>query len=315
MHEVIKLDDQNNNGRSNGYLEYWIHDNLRNNKHTTLPSREDEVLVGIEGLEKCPFCSYRVFLDSNSDQIQIFECQRQECRKKSCRTCKKFVHFPLCPRPMVQQGHQHRHHKQNRHQHKKQQRGKRQQVWVNGGMRQMTPEQAAQIKQKPRQIEAQAAQPKPKSKPPNPQNQDVPPSNFHMIIQKPKYANIVGMKKERVNPCRSVDHTNVYENEYRIAESAFYRNLRNTHATKIKYIEFVLNPTLQSKFDAKQAEFRERKIPDKFVYTFHGTQIQNLDSICTENLNRIDRAAHGHGYYFSDFPDVSLGKFSINMLI
>merc|ERR1712141_178932 len=87
-----------------------------------------------------------------------------------------------------------------------------------------------QIKQKPRQIEAQAAQPKPKSRPKNPQNQDVPPSNFHMIIQKPEYANIVGMKKERVNPCRSVDHTNIHENEYRIAEGAFYRNLRNTHA-------------------------------------------------------------------------------------
>ena len=310
LHEQIRY-AQN----SNGWLEYWIPDNLHNNKHTKLPSREDELLDGMEGLEKCPFCSYRVFIDSNSNQIQIFECQRQECRKKSCRTCKKLVHFPLCPRPIIQQGHQlqHQHHKQ-----KKYQRGKRQQVWINGApytMCQKSSEQTAQIMQKPRQIEAQAAQPKPKSRPPNPQNQDVPPSNFHMIIQKPKYANIVGMKKARVYPCRSVDFTNIYENEYRIAESAFYRNLRNRRDTNIKYIEFILNPTLQSKFDAKQAEFKERKIPDKFVHTFHGTQIQNIDSICTTNLNRIDRAAHGHGYYFSDYPDVSLGKFSCDMSI
>ena len=68
--------------------------------------------------------------------------------------------------------------------------------------------------------------------------------------------------------------------------------------------DFIINPDLQMKFEAKKEEFKHRNIPHQTIFTFHGTQIQNIDGICENNLNTINRAAHGHGYYFSEFPDV-----------
>ena len=68
--------------------------------------------------------------------------------------------------------------------------------------------------------------------------------------------------------------------------------------------DFIINPGLQMKFEAKKEEFKHRNIPHQTIFTFHGTQIQNIDGICENNLNTINRAAHGHGYYFSEFPDV-----------
>ena len=75
----------------------------------------------------------------------------------------------------------------------------------------------------------------------------------------------------------------------------------------ISKIDFIKNPNLQKKFEAKKEEFKQRNIPHQTIFTFHGTQIQNIDGICENNLNTINRAAHGHGYYFSEFPDVALG--------
>jgi hypothetical protein len=42
---------------------------------------------------------------------------------------------------------------------------------------------------------------------------------------------------------------------------------------------------------------------------FHGTPEANLDSILSSNFDpsRIARVAHGHGFYFSEFPVTSLG--------
>ena len=72
-------------------------------------------------------------------------------------------------------------------------------------------------------------------------------------------------------------------------------------------IEFVINPSLQQKFEDKKAEFKETGIPDEEVFAYHGTPPENIKSICKSNLNIIRRTAHGGGYYFSEHPEMSLG--------
>ena len=60
------------------------------------------------------------------------------------------------------------------------------------------------------------------------------------------------------------------------------------------------------KFDAKKLNFKKANIPDEEVFAYHGTNPENIHSICPNNLNVIRSAKHGNGYYFSEFPDKSL---------
>ena len=46
-------------------------------------------------------------------------------------------------------------------------------------------------------------------------------------------------------------------------------------------------------------------VPHEEVLAYHGTLLNNIDSICKDNLNIIKRTAYGHGYYFSEFPEIS----------
>ena len=71
-------------------------------------------------------------------------------------------------------------------------------------------------------------------------------------------------------------------------------------------IDFVNNPTLQRKFNLKKLSFKKANIPDEEVFAYLGTNHENIQSICQNNLNVILKAAHGNGYYFSEFPDISL---------
>ncbi|EJD07122.1 uncharacterized protein FOMMEDRAFT_75478 [Fomitiporia mediterranea MF3/22] len=48
--------------------------------------------AGLEGLEECPFCEYKVVID-NPDE-KLFQCEREECGALSCRACKKLDHLP-----------------------------------------------------------------------------------------------------------------------------------------------------------------------------------------------------------------------------
>jgi TRIAD3 protein (E3 ubiquitin-protein ligase RNF216) len=45
--------------------------------------------AGIEGLEGCPFCEYKVIIEN--DEEKLLRCERDECGAVSCRTCKKLA--------------------------------------------------------------------------------------------------------------------------------------------------------------------------------------------------------------------------------
>ncbi|KAJ8487522.1 hypothetical protein ONZ45_g14302 [Pleurotus djamor] len=54
--------------------------------------RKEIEAAGLEGLEECPFCEYKVVID-NPDE-KLFRCEREECGAVSCRACKKLDHLP-----------------------------------------------------------------------------------------------------------------------------------------------------------------------------------------------------------------------------
>ena len=66
----------------------------------------------------------------------------------------------------------------------------------------------------------------------------------------------------------------------------FKKMLPKTSLRVISSVEFVINPILEKKFHNKKAEFVKRKIPSHEIFAYHGTQPQNLKSICKSNLNR-----------------------------
>ena len=74
----------------------------------------------------------------------------------------------------------------------------------------------------------------------------------------------------------------------------------------IKSIQFVNNQILQKTFEDKKNEFAAKGIPNDEIFSYHGTQPENVDSICQNNLNKILRTLDGHGYYFTDHPEISL---------
>jgi hypothetical protein len=46
-------------------------------------------LANIEGLETCPACDYAVIIDD--PQEKLFRCQKDGCRKVTCRQCRREV--------------------------------------------------------------------------------------------------------------------------------------------------------------------------------------------------------------------------------
>ena len=81
----------------------------------------------------------------------------------------------------------------------------------------------------------------------------------------------------------------------------------------MKAIFYHSNKTLEVAFESEKAAM-ESKYPGQpesdYILAFHGTpNDQNIDRIVRENfrMDKIERAAYGHGIYFSEFPDVSLG--------
>ncbi|KAL4266826.1 RING-type domain-containing protein [Pleurotus pulmonarius] len=54
--------------------------------------RKEIEMAGLEGLEECPFCEYKVVIEN--PQEKLFRCEREECGAVSCRACKKLDHLP-----------------------------------------------------------------------------------------------------------------------------------------------------------------------------------------------------------------------------
>ena len=135
-------------------------------------------------------------------------------------------------------------------------------------------------------------------------------SAFLKTLQSMKPQPGQGFSKKNVKPSRTVDTSDPSDIEFRMVESHFLRMIRkhpNGQDKKISSIDFVQNGTLQKKFDDKQAEFKRKKIPGDTIFAYHGTKPENIDSILKTNLNRKVGQAYGPGYYFSEFPDFSLG--------
>ncbi|GAA6040819.1 hypothetical protein JCM8097_007726 [Rhodosporidiobolus ruineniae] len=59
--------------------------------------RQDEevgkAFEGVEGVETCPFCPYACYIENPNERL--FRCERADCRKISCRKCRKEGHVPL----------------------------------------------------------------------------------------------------------------------------------------------------------------------------------------------------------------------------
>ena len=137
-------------------------------------------------------------------------------------------------------------------------------------------------------------------------------SNSQIVktMQSSNMSNQQGFSKKNIKPSRIVNTTNPEDIEFRMVESHFLRMIRHHPNAQIKgidSIDFVFNQNLQKKFDDKQSEFKKKKIQHDYVLAYHGTEPTNIDSILKTNLNIKKREAHGPGYYFSEFPNVSLG--------
>lgn len=51
--------------------------------------RKEIEAAGLEGLEECPFCDYKVV--NENDQERLFRCENEACGAVTCRQCKKLV--------------------------------------------------------------------------------------------------------------------------------------------------------------------------------------------------------------------------------
>lgn len=51
--------------------------------------RKEIEAAGLENLEECPFCEYKVVIENESEKL--FRCENTDCGAVSCRECKKPV--------------------------------------------------------------------------------------------------------------------------------------------------------------------------------------------------------------------------------
>ncbi|KAI0640872.1 hypothetical protein C8Q79DRAFT_1014714 [Trametes meyenii] len=54
--------------------------------------RKEIEAAGIEGLEECPFCEYKVVIENEHEKL--FRCENEQCGAVTCRQCKKPDHLP-----------------------------------------------------------------------------------------------------------------------------------------------------------------------------------------------------------------------------
>ncbi|KAL0960254.1 hypothetical protein HGRIS_011885 [Hohenbuehelia grisea] len=54
--------------------------------------RKEIEAAGLDGLEECPFCEYKVVIENDTEKL--FRCENQGCGAVTCRKCKKQDHLP-----------------------------------------------------------------------------------------------------------------------------------------------------------------------------------------------------------------------------
>ncbi|KAF8575225.1 hypothetical protein K439DRAFT_1370428 [Ramaria rubella] len=57
-----------------------------------LKQQKEIAAAGLEGLEECPFCEYKVVIENAEEKL--FRCESTDCGIVSCRACKKEDHLP-----------------------------------------------------------------------------------------------------------------------------------------------------------------------------------------------------------------------------
>ncbi|TCD66626.1 hypothetical protein EIP91_001093, partial [Steccherinum ochraceum] len=57
-----------------------------------IKQRKEIEAAGLEGLEECPFCEYKVVIENEHERL--FRCENADCGAVSCRACKKPDHLP-----------------------------------------------------------------------------------------------------------------------------------------------------------------------------------------------------------------------------
>lgn len=69
-------------------LARFLSEKLLSLYHRVKQVKEIEA-AGLDNLEECPFCEYKVVID-NPDE-KLLRCESEECGAVSCRACKKVV--------------------------------------------------------------------------------------------------------------------------------------------------------------------------------------------------------------------------------
>ncbi len=63
-------------------------------KWASFERRIEVSLVENFGLEACPFCPFAMEITESKEDLALFRCQAEGCRKLSCRKCRKETHWP-----------------------------------------------------------------------------------------------------------------------------------------------------------------------------------------------------------------------------
>lgn len=120
--------------------------------------------------------------------------------------------------------------------------------------------------------------------------------------------------RHQLTPSRTFDPNDQMQMHFRVAESHFNRLLGRGGSVKLAKVEYVINPKLIKAFDQQRDQFKKRGIPSDIVLAFHGTKSRAVvDNIVENNFDpakigsATDAGWWGRGFYFSEFPDVSIG--------
>ena len=116
----------------------------------------------------------------------------------------------------------------------------------------------------------------------------------------------------KLRPNRHLVPTDPLDLNFQIAESRFLRSAaKSGKQYQIESIDYYVKPDLVRKFRAKKSYFEScygKGDDSKYVFAFHGTDRDNIDSIVRDNfqLEYCKRSMYGKGIYLSEFVDVTL---------